>query len=124
MHRILICGSRDWIDKQVIMQHIMAFHEIDGVQCVIEGGARGADRLGREVAEELKIPVITEPADWDKYGKMAGPIRNQAMINKHNPTFCLAYPLPQSRGTLDMITRCKRANIAVRVWRSNGPIHT
>lgn len=46
---------------------------------VISGTAAGVDRLGERWAMVNDIPIISMPADWNKYGKSAGPIRNQKM---------------------------------------------
>ena len=71
--RILICGDRNWTDKQkicaVLQKHLPASK-------VIPGCARGADTLEGEVARELDLSVLEFPALWDQYGRAAGPIRN------------------------------------------------
>jgi len=46
---------------------------------VVSGKCGGVDRAGEVWAKSEKIPVKPFPANWDKYGKAAGPIRNQAM---------------------------------------------
>lgn len=53
--RVLICGSRHWVDYQMIHRVLSAMS--DRVSLVIEGGAKGADLLGRKAAEALRIPV-------------------------------------------------------------------
>ena len=46
---------------------------------IVSGGAWGVDHAGEAFAREHAIPVILFPADWDKNGKAAGPIRNRFM---------------------------------------------
>jgi len=46
---------------------------------VVSGGAQGVDRLGEEWAKLNSIPVKVYPADWERHGKAAGPIRNAEM---------------------------------------------
>ncbi|KKL09598.1 hypothetical protein LCGC14_2564270, partial [marine sediment metagenome] len=82
---------------------------------IIEGGARGADKIAREIAIELEIDVMEYPAEWDKYGEGAGPIRNQQMLDEAYPNLVLAFPLPDSRGTWDMIRRARAAGIEVKI---------
>lgn len=53
--RLLICGSRSWMDRQLIKQAIIEWWI--PVTVIIHGGARGADTLAGEIAEELKIPT-------------------------------------------------------------------
>ena len=77
-----------------------------------QGG--GADRCARLAAESLGIPVVTFEVDWNKHGNRAGPIRNQLMLDAGNPHYVLAYPLPDSIGTWDMMRRAKKAGVPVR----------
>ena len=111
MIRLLVCGSRDWTDRDAIRKEILALSP----SVVIEGGARGADRIAKEIAIELKIDVMEYPAEWNKYGKGAGPIRNQQMLDEAHPSLVLAFPLPDSKGTWDMIRRAQDAGIEVRI---------
>jgi hypothetical protein len=110
MKRVLICGSRDWTDKELIKSMIPRDAEV-----VIHGAARGADVLAGECAKELGIPVIEFPAKWSQYGLSAGPKRNQQMLDEGKPTEVIAFSdhLQTSRGTSDMIRRAEKANIRV-----------
>lgn len=65
---------------------------------VISGGARGADKDGADWAKSRDIPVVTMPADWDKYRKAAGPIRNTEMAKVAKA----AVIFPGGRGTKHM----------------------
>ena len=110
--KLLVCGSRDMPEKHkgLVLEKIYALlpHEI------ISGGARGADKYAEEVAKHLNIPIIVMKADWNKHGKAAGPIRNQEMLDE-KPDMVLAF-YPKSgitKGTLDMVTRAKKAKVAV-----------
>lgn len=110
--RVLICGDRNWTDKQKIRSSLSL---LPHTEIVIEGEARGADSLGREVAEELGIQVLKFPAQWDKYGRAAGLIRNQQMLDEGKPNLVLAFHshLNQSKGTADMMKRASKAGIKV-----------
>lgn len=107
--RVLITGSRDWTDASRIVKLLSHFAKDT---TIIEGGARGADRLARQAAEELGLEVETHEADWDRYGRRAGPIRNQQMVDS-GADLCLAFPLPESKGTFDCIERAEKAGIFV-----------
>lgn len=117
--RVLICGDRDWNHYEVILN---VLRKVPHVDCVIEGEARGADLLGYLAAAQLGIDVMPFPADWAKYGRAAGPIRNQEMIDKGRPTLVLAFhdDLDHSKGTADMIARARRAGIEVRIFDHDG----
>ena len=49
------------------------------ITTVISGTARGIDRVGETFAKENNIPLIRMPADWTRYGRGAGKIRNIEM---------------------------------------------
>lgn len=109
--RILVCGDRNWTDKETIRKFLLEYNPT----VVIEGEARGADSLAREVAEEEGIVVEKYPADWNTNGKAAGPIRNQQMLKKGKPDMVLAFHdnLDKSKGTKHMITIAKKSGLRV-----------
>lgn len=96
----LFCGSREWTDRDRIRRDL---ESLPPDSIVIEGGARGADRIAREVAHALGIHVATMPALWDFYEKSAGYRRNEAMA-RLQPDYCYAYPLgdPGTRHMIDI----------------------
>jgi YspA, cpYpsA-related SLOG family len=114
--RVLICGDRNWNNLAVIERVLSEY--VPEVSIIIEGEARGADTLGRIAAIKLGISVLRVPAKWDKYGKGAGPIRNQEML-EFRPDIVLAFhrDIENSRGTKDMVNRAMAANIPVRIIR-------
>lgn len=77
---------------------------------IIEGGAKGADETAREWAKELEVRYNTVFADWERYGKSAGHIRNKKMLEE-SPDFVLAFP--GGRGTENMIYQAKQIGIPV-----------
>lgn len=103
---VLITGDRNWTNKAAIRKFIEYFYGLVGEKLeIVQGGARGADTLAREVCEELGITCHTVPADWETHKKAAGPIRNRLMMEKFNPRYVMAFHenLSKSKGTLDMI---------------------
>lgn len=110
---VLVCGGRDFKDKEAFdtaMNQLPFKPDI-----IIEGGARGADNLGRLWAASKGIHHATVPAMWDEYGKSAGHLRNSAMIHL-NIGYCVAFP--GGRGTADMVKKCRDKNITV--WTPYG----
>lgn len=83
---------------------------------VINGGARGADSLGKDWAKQHGIYSVTIDALWNYHGKKAGPHRNQAMIDIMHPDYCIAFP--GGVGTADMVKRCRESGITV--WQPYG----
>ena len=105
----LVCGGRDFKDRKLL------FSTLDGmeIECVIHGGAVGADSLAGEWALARKVPEIIVPAQWNGYGKSAGPIRNGWMLKFTKVNHVVAFP--GGRGTNDMILRAEKAGIQLTV---------
>jgi hypothetical protein len=82
-----------------------------GPVTIIQGGARGADKLAREWAEDRGVGCVTFRADWEKHGPSAGPIRNGQMLSEGKPNLVLAFP--GGRGTADMVQRAHAASVLV-----------
>lgn len=98
---VIVAGGRDFTDK------VLGFRVLDealGNQSnvtIISGGARGADTIGEQYAHERNIPLIKMNAEWDKYGRSAGYIRNKDMAEKANGL--VAFWDGKSNGTRHMI---------------------
>ncbi len=100
--RLLVCGDRNWTDKELIREAILLYPE---TSVIIEGEQRGADILAREVARELKIQFMPFPADWSR-GKRGGHIRNTAML-KVPPDLVLGFfdDITKSVGTTNCLSQ-------------------
>jgi SLOG family YspA-like protein len=110
----LICGDRHWNDSRAIDKELKKYPNL---KLVIEGGADGADKLGRYAAERKGIQACTFHANWVYYGKPAGPIRNGNQIRFIKPDIVLAFHsrITHSKGTKNMIDIAKKAKIQVRL---------
>jgi hypothetical protein len=119
--RILITGSRDYTSVHAMRTVLRAILDEHGQHAVIvHGDARGADRLAAQIAEAFGMKTEPWPADWDRRGKAAGFIRNQAMVDA-GADLCLAFlvaGLP-CKGTRDCAHRAEKAGIPVR-WHTQG----
>jgi hypothetical protein len=82
---------------------------------ICHGDARGADREAGYEARRLGLEVVVFPANWSRYGKAAGPIRNQQMLDEFKPDLVLAFPILTSVGTYDMIMKATRAGVPVEI---------
>jgi hypothetical protein len=96
-------------EKELFFKVMEAAKKKYEIECIIEGGARGADRLAQKWAKLNNIPLITCKADWDTHGKKAGILRNQSMLDEHAPTLTVAFP--GGDGTKDMVRRSIKAGI-------------
>lgn len=118
--RVLICGSRGWSDPapiNALLAGLDVLAEGAGEKLVvIHGDAPGADRLAKKLAHQWGAEVIDEPADWERYGKAAGPVRNQKMLDEHEPDLVYAFRAEgKSNGTDDMVTKAKAAGLPTYV---------
>ena len=105
----LFCGSRGWVERRQIQLDIEWLPES---AVVLEGGARGADRIAREEALSRGLHVATVEALWDRYGKSAGYRRNAAMVRM--ATIVYAYTLG-TPGTNHTIALAQQAGLLVCV---------
>lgn len=122
MIKVLVTGSRHLEGEAAYMRICDAFEEAYqewdwGSLWVVHGDAPGADSIAAVVAEGyLQVAQIQPvPADWETYGKAAGPIRNQRMVNLGGYNLCLAFPEPDSNGTWDCVKRASLAGIRVNI---------
>lgn len=114
--RILVTGSRNWRDENAIANALIkATNNVIGPHLVMHGGARGADSLAGKIASGFGWWVEVYVADWKTHGRAAGCIRNQVMIERR-PDIVLAFLMPDSRGTRDMIRRAEKARVPVQIF--------
>ena len=100
--KILVAGSRNYYDYAEFSEVMNYTHKKYNISEIVSGGARGADSLAERYAKENNIPIKVFKADWDKYGKSAGFIRNADMHNylsQFEDRMCLCFWDGQSRGT-------------------------
>lgn len=116
--RILVCGGRNYTNRKILEEILSDYwysrsHEQQNEFVLIHGDARGADRLARDWClrtcyEWCHAPF---PADWNKYGRSAGPIRNKQMLDEGKPSVVLAFP--GGKGTANMIKLAIEAGVEV-----------
>lgn len=109
--RVLVCGGRDYADYWTVFEVLDGQHKSDPISCLIEGGALGADRFARRWATDRGVRLQTFDADWMKYGRSAGPIRNKAMLAVGRPDLVIAFP--GGRGTANMVRQAREFDIPV-----------
>lgn len=115
--RVLVCGSRQWNDKDRVFQELdRVWLQTGGAIRIIHGGCpSGADDHARLFCL-LGFQSTVFPADWSRYGRAAGMIRNEAMLVQGKPNLVLAFRAAgASPGTDDMVRRARKAGIEVRV---------
>jgi len=107
--RIIICGGRNYDDYACVYEVLREY--VLKAPTIINGGARGADLLAERAAYERGYPVERFPANWEKYARAAGPIRNKQMLESGAD---LVIAFPGGKGTANMIKIAENAGIPVR----------
>ena len=112
--RVLVCGSRYWKDYRKIYNTLGTLDSKKTI--IVHGACKGADQLAGIAAKALGMEVEEYPADWDKYGKAAGPIRNVQMAETGiNHGFAFHENYDKSKGTKHMVSELKKRNVPVEI---------
>lgn len=126
--RIIICGGRHFNDYEAMKEkvdRVLASLGMEKSQIeIVSGHCVGADQLGEQYAEDHQVKCSVFPAEWKKYGRSAGPIRNTQMIqyaSESDRPVVIAFVSPRSRGTKDTVQKAKRAGMEVFVFEYGGP---
>ncbi|MFE2407032.1 SLOG family protein [Kitasatospora sp. NPDC059408] len=107
-------GSRAWSDCAAVEHALGAAFGLFRPIVIVHGACpTGADAMAAAWARRAGVEVEPWPADWPRWGKSAGPRRNQAMVNA-GARLVLAFVLPGSRGTVDCVRRAEAVGIPVR----------
>lgn len=93
----LFFGSRGWTDDETIRADLLTLDPKTTI--IVEGGARGADRIARVEAHKLGFHVATVEALWQRSGLGSpGPNRNAAMkLLRPDAAYCYSLGTPGSR---------------------------
>lgn len=113
--KVIIAGSRDFADYELLRAKCDALlqdRRDESNIIIVSGTARGADRLGERYARERGYRIERYPADWDRDGNSAGPIRNAKMAD--NAHALIAFWDGRSRGTMNMIDTARKKGLMVR----------
>jgi len=117
--KVIIAGSRSIEDWTIVATAIR--NSPFKITEVVSGGARGVDNLAESLADLHGMPVKLFPADWNKHGKAAGPIRNKQMAEYAD---CLiAIWDGESKGTSNMIQEMQKLNKPVHIVKYHSSCH-
>lgn len=109
--KVIIAGSRDFTNRHVVAQ---ALNDSGFIPTqIVSGGARGVDTVGENIALLMGYSVKQFPADWETYGKAAGPIRNAQMAEYADAL--IAIWDGESRGTKNMIDTMQKLGKPVHI---------
>jgi hypothetical protein len=114
--KIAVVGSRTFNDREKLFKELDLFHLAKPISLIISGGARGADQLAEDWAQERGISTQIFIPDWETHGKSAGFIRNADIIRSCDE--CIAFWDGKSRGTLHSINLAKAKKIPLKIIKN------
>lgn len=116
--KIIVAGSRDFNDYEQLAKTLDTILPQHSDIEIVSGNARGADSLGEKYAATNGIRLKKFPAEWSKYGKQAGYIRNQDMAKYSD--MLVAFWDNKSKGTKHMINLAKKCGLETIVCNSDN----
>lgn len=113
--KIAIVGYRKFNDYSKFLEEISsALIKWDWeITEIVSGGADGADTLAELFAAELDVPITIHKAQWYRYGRAAGPVRNGLIVKDSDAM--IAFLHPNSRGTKDSIRQMDEAGKPIHI---------
>jgi len=106
--KLAIIGSRSFKDYELLETTVNGIFQHKDITTIVSGGASGADTLAEQYACRYNIETVIHKADWSRYGKAAGPMRNKYIINDCDTL--LAFWDGKSKGTLNSINTATKQN--------------
>jgi len=112
---VLICGSRRYRNAAAIERYVKG---LTAGTVVIHGGAPGADTLAGLYARQHGLLVVEFSADWSRYGRGAGMVRNRQMLEEGCPTEVVAFVADPSNspGTANTVLQALARGLPVTVY--------
>lgn len=114
--KVIIAGSRGFSNYKLLKEKCNEYLREKRKEyniIIISGGARGADTLGEKYAQDEGFSLEVFPANWNKFGKSAGFIRNEQMAEVADAL--IAFWDGKSHGTKHMIEIMENKKLLVRV---------
>ena len=113
--RLVVAGSRDFDDYALLSAELDKLLVGKTNITIVSGTARGADRLGERYAAEHNLRIERFPAEWEKYHKGAGPIRNMKMVQSADAV--IVFWDNESSGTKNIIECARKQDVPYRIIR-------
>lgn len=101
---VAIGGCRNFYDRDLIFSELDAYFHVYALGeeiTILSGHGKGVDRLIEEYATERQYALKIFPAEWNRYGRAAGPIRNSQMVEEAERV--IAFWDLRSKGTASLI---------------------
>lgn len=117
MKRVVIAGCRNYnnyIEAKRYIDYCLSDIKKDEKITVVSGGCKGGDMIGERYTKENLLCIERYPAEWNKYGKRAGPIRNESMASVADLVIC--FWDGKSKGTKSMIQYAKIYSKPLKIY--------
>jgi len=114
--RLVVAGSRDFNDYGMLcsaLDEVIADLKAEYNVTIVSGTANGADKLGEKYAEKHGLKIERHPANWGRYGRGAGPIRNAEMVKASDGV--VVFWNGESTGAKNIIDCAKAENHLIKV---------
>ena len=114
--KVIIAGSREFTDYALLEKKCdKILKDIPKDKLIIVSGkCSGADLLGEHYAKSRGIPIEEFPADWNKHGKAAGPIRNKQMAY-YASHLIVFWNGNDKGGSINMIKQAREQGLTIRI---------
>lgn len=113
--KIAVSGCRDYNNYPEFYRKMEEYFEnIQADEIIIlSGHCRGTDSMAELYAREKGYRVEMYLPDWDRYGRAAGPKRNEQMVKDMDAAIC--FWDNKSRGTKSFIDYAKKNGKEIKV---------
>ena len=109
--KVVIVGTRTYPDLEQVRKYV---RDLSPDDIIVSGGAKGVDETAEGEARKIGMEVISVPAEWNKYGKRAGLMRNDIIVGMADCV--VAFWDGVSRGTKYTIDKAKEKNVITQVF--------
>lgn len=111
---VAVIGSRSFNNFEVLEQTLNNIHQIQSIDLIVSGGARGADTLAEQYASKYGIETLIIYPDYEQYPSYAAPmIRNSDIIQESDHV--VAFWDYKSPGTKDAISKARKLHKKVTI---------
>lgn len=119
-YKVIIAGSRKFSDYNKLKSECDRIlkdklEDTETNVIIVSGAAKGADSLGEQYAHERGLQLESHPADWQKYNRSAGIIRNIEMSKEADALIAFPKEGEENRGTSHMVKIANRKGLIVHI---------
>ena len=118
MSKIAVVGSRNFNNKDFVVKTLKKLihnkNNLTDSIVLVSGGASGVDSWAEDFWKLHKLNCIIFKAEWDKYGKSAGFLRNKQIIDEAD--FVIVFWDGISKGTKHSIDLAIKRKLPINIY--------